>query len=97
MAKVKLIRQPTVADTKQIYEFDIEKGFRFLVKNLTDDDIFVSFDENATEDEMILIPSECAQVVMVHENVSPENGSNTVVIIPKATSEKGVEVQCLLW
>ena len=95
MAKIKLIRQPTVADTKQIYEFDIEKGFRFLVKNLTDDDIFVAFDENATEDEMILIPSERAQIVMIHENVSPENGSNTVVIIPKATSEKGVEVQWL--
>ena len=97
MAKVKLIRQPTVADTKQIYEFDIEKGFRFLVKNLTDDDILVAFDENATEDEMILIPSECAQVVMVHENIELKNGSNTVVILPKATNEKGVEVQCLLW
>ena len=97
MAKIKLIRQPTVAGTKQIYEFDIEKGFRFLVKNLTDDDIFVAFDENATEDEMILIPSECAQVVMVHENIELKNGSNTVVILPKATSEKGVEVQCLLW
>lgn len=96
MAKVKLIRQPTVANTKQIYQFDIE-GFRFLVKNLTDDDIFVSFDENATEDEMILIPSERAQIVMIHENVSLENGSKTVVILPKATSKKGVEVQCLLW
>lgn len=96
MAKIKLIRQPTVADTKQIYQFDIE-GFRFLVKNLTDDDILVAFDENATEDEMILIPSECAQVVMVHENIELKNGSKTVVILPKVTSEKGVEVQCLLW
>ena len=96
MAKIKLIRQPTVANTKQIYQLDIE-GFRFLVKNLTDDDIFVAFDENATEDEMILIPSECAQIVMIHENVSPENGSNMVVILSRATSEKGVEVQCLLW
>lgn len=96
MAKIKLIRQPTVADTKQIYQFDIE-GFRFLVKNLTDDDILVAFDENATEDEMILIPSEWTQIVMIHENVSLENGSKTVVILPKATSEKGVEVQCLSW
>ena len=96
MAKVKLIRQPTVANTKQIYKFDIE-GFKFLVKNLTDDDILVAFDENSTEDEMILVPSECAQVVMVHENIERKNGSKTVVILHKATSEKGVEVQCLLW
>lgn len=96
MAKVKLIRQPTVANTKQIYQFDIE-GFKFLVKNLTDDDILVAFDENSTEDEMILVPSECAQVIMVHENIELKNGSKTVAILPKATSEKGVEVQCLLW
>ena len=68
MAKVKLIRQPTVANTKQIYQFDIE-GFKFLVKNLTDDDILVAFDENSTEDEMILVPSECAQVIMLHVNI----------------------------
>ena len=59
--------------------------------------ILVALDENATEDEMVLIPSECSQIVQVYEHLSIQNTSDTVSILPKATSDKGVEVQCLLW
>lgn len=94
--KIKVIRQETVANTRINYKFDV-KGYKFLVKNLTDDDILVALDENATEDEMVLIPSECSQIVQVYEHLSIQNASDTVSILPKATSDKGVEVQCLLW
>lgn len=92
MQDIIFIRQPTVANVKAVYEFDVT-GKQFLIKNLTEDDIHVGFSESNEAADMIAIPGGCAQV-LTGFNVS---GSENVVILPAATSEKGVEVQCLRW
>jgi trans-2-enoyl-CoA reductase len=72
------------------------KGSKFLVKNFTDGDIKVAFD---SEDETgILIPGNAAQVCIIGE--SSGYGlyvRDTVYVTAEASSEKGVEVQCLRW
>lgn len=92
MPVLKLIRQPTIANTKTVYEFDV-LGYAFGVKNLSGGDIYVGFSEEEDKTEMLIIPNECYQMVTGLQN----NGSDKVVIMPTATSETGVEVQCLLW
>ena len=67
-------------------------GLRYLVKNFTEDDIYVGF--TAGEDKMAraLVPAETAQVFegqMITGSI--------MYVLPAATSEKGVEVQCLRW
>lgn len=93
--KLNLLRSPTQADTKLAFDFAVA-GSEFLVKNFTDGDILVSFDEN--EENPILIPAECSQVCITGQNGTwNPNPVQTVYVLPDATSEKGVEVQCLKW
>lgn len=92
MKGIILIRQATVAGTELMIEFDVA-GFEYLVKNFTDGDIYVCFSQGASKEDRILIPPESAQIV----TVMPVTGYSNVSILPEATSEKGVEVQCLKW
>lgn len=92
MKGIILIRQATVAETELVIEFDVA-GFQYLVKNFTDGDIYVGFQTGAGKEERILIPVDSAQII----TATPVTGYNIVTIIPTATSEKGVEVQCLKW
>lgn len=98
MQELKVIRQPTVANTKIVFEFDVRCD-RFLASNLTEDDIFIGFHDNAQKEQMLVVPAGCSRVcvVNVRNNWLKENASDKVYIIPTATSEKGVEVQCLRW
>ena len=93
MSKVKVIRQPTAEETL-IFEFETASS-EFMVKNFTDGDIYASLENGATKEESALIPAQTAQTVIRNKNYYA--GSNLVQIIPTATSEKGVEVQCLKW
>ena len=92
MSKVKVIRQPTAEETL-IFEFETASS-EFLVKNFTDGDIYASLERDATKEQSVLIPAQTAQVLQYG---SYGGKSNIVQIIPTATSEKGVEVQCLKW
>lgn len=86
-------RKPTTAETKIEFQFNV-MGLEFLVKNFTDSDIYVGFEDE--KEKMVLIPAETAQVVA---SVTPTGHDryDTVYVIPTAVSEKGVEVQCLRW
>lgn len=89
-----IIRNPTTAGGTLIYEFDV-LGYRFIVKNFTDGDVYASLKEGATKDESILIPAGCAQVLLENELATYGSAVSTVQIIADAASEKGVEVQCI--
>ncbi len=88
------IRAATTSEQELILEFAHE-GKEYLVKNFTDGDVYVALKESATKEESALIPAQTAQTVIRNKNYYA--GSNLVQIIPTATSEKGVEVQCLKW
>lgn len=94
-AYLTFIRQPTMAETPMKIEFDMT-GIKYLVKNFTDDDIYVAIGDAASKEDCLLIPAETSQVLVSYDGTYI-SGSNIVTIIPTATSEKGVEVQCLKW
>ena len=81
------IRAATTSEQALVLEF---------AKNFTDGDVYVALKEGATKEESALIPAQTAQSV-VRNKGGYYAGSNLVQIIPTATSEKGVEVQCLKW
>lgn len=89
------IRAATTSEQPLVLEFAHE-GKEYLVKNFTDGDVYVALKESATKEESALIPAQTAQSV-VRNKGGYYAGSNIVQIIPAATSEKGVEVQCLKW
>lgn len=89
------IRKPVVAGTALKLEFDVT-GIKFLVKNLTDGDIYVALGEAADEADCLLIPAETSQVVVAYDGTYID-GDSIITVIPTRTSEKGVEVQCLKW
>lgn len=93
MSKVKVIRQPTAEETL-IFEFEVSSS-EFLVKNFTDGDIYASLERDATKEQSVLIPAQTAQRLQYGSYGGGK--SNLVQIIPTATNEKGVEVQCLKW
>ena len=95
MSKVKVIRQPT-SEATLIFEFDTASS-EFLVKNFTDGDVYVGLKDGATKEESMLIPANTAQCVILRDKMYFDKDGNIVQIIPTATSEKGVEVQCLKW
>ena len=93
MAKIKLIRQPTVANQQMSYEFNT-LGFVFLVKNFTDSDILVWLDEECSDDEKVLIEANGFEEIEVNRgNRSIVNGSRVVNIMPSESNSIGVEVQ----
>lgn len=89
------IRAATASEQALVLEFAYE-GKEFLVKNFTDGDVYVALKEGATKEESALIPAQTAQTIIRNKS-DYYAGSNIVQIIPTATSEKGVEVQCLKW
>lgn len=89
------IRAATISEQALVLEFAHE-GKEYLVKNFTDGDVYVALKEGATKEESALIPAQTAQTI-VRNKSDYYAGSNIVQIIPTATSEKGVEVQCLKW
>lgn len=93
MSKVKVMRQPTASATLN-FEFEVAAS-EFLIKNLTDGEIYASLERDATKEQSVLIPAQTAQRLQYGSYGGGK--SNIVQIIPTVTSEKGVEVQCLKW
>ena len=97
MAKIKLIRQPTVANQQMSYEFDV-LGFVFLISNFTNNNILVWLDENCSDEEKVLIPAgEWREIEANRGDRSVRNGSKVVNIMPIETNSIGVEVQVEKW
>lgn len=86
------VQRKTLDGTSTEFEFDV-RGTKFLVKNLSDDDILVNFEDitSENEDDSILIPSQIAQVVLMNE-ISHYGYSSIFV---KGTGD--VEVQIVRW
>lgn len=94
--KFNVIRKPMIEGQKEKYDFG--NGSEYLVKNFTDDDIYVGLSENAEKSDCICIPAECCQIIILRKSPIWETDTlSTLWIIPESTSEKGVEVQCLKW
>lgn len=75
------------------FEFSV-KGTKFLVKNLSDADIYVNFENitNDNEDTSILIPSQVAQVVLMNE--ISHFGFDKIYVKGAGTGDVEVQVVC---
>ena len=62
---------------------------KFIVKNFSDNDVFVSFSKNATESSSIKIPKNFYQVIEFNENDVTANETDTLYC--KGTGE--IEIQ----
>lgn len=85
--KETVIRQPCVADTQLSFIFE-KKSAKYQILNNTSEVIFASFGD--TCDTGIMIPSECARILIVDSTES--KGSNTVTILPKASTSGEYDV-----
>ncbi|MGM9977824.1 MAG: hypothetical protein ACI33J_03400 [Clostridium sp.] len=79
--KETVIRQPCVADTQLSFIFE-KKSAKYQILNNTSEVIFASFGD--TCDTGIMIPSECARILVVDDTGA--KGSNTVTILPKSNT-----------
>lgn len=97
MSDIKIVRKPVAANTPTTFNFDVS-GIRFLVKNFTDGDIFVALKSGAMKEESVLIPANCAQILEARLVISGSVDTTKIVqVIADTSSQKGVEVQCLIW
>ena len=97
MKDLKIIRNTITANEANKFEFDVE-GFEFLVKNFTEGDIYVAFENTTDTDEMSKIPSMAGQVCVRNKSkgsTGSGNSSNEVYVY--STSSGEVEVQCLMF
>lgn len=100
MSKIKFIRQNIVAEQRTVFLFQV-LAYKFLVKNLTDGNIYIYLmsredkEEEIDKEDCLLIPSETAQIIMVNESKNNEDRTDKVLIIAENTGE--VEVQLLEW
>ena len=85
--KEEVIRQPVVADTQLSFIF-AKKSTEYQILNNTSEVIFASFGDSC--DTGIMIPSECARILVVDNTRS--KGSNTVTILPKASTSGDYDV-----
>lgn len=83
------IERKTLSGSKTSFVFDYKRP-RFVVKNFTDSDVYVSFSQSATDDKSIKIPSGMGQICMVTDE---DHGIGIDTVYVKGTGE--VEVQQL--
>lgn len=67
----------------------------YLVKNFSDNDVYVSFENNTADNEAIKIPAKCYQVVVIDYWLGGHECYKSKDIYIKGTGE--VEVQQLCW
>lgn len=90
---MKVLRKNVTANSVTDFEFENLQGFSFLVKNLTNSDILVcfnEFDENAN----IKIPAYMSQTITQNINHTNSNYATDTISV-KSLEEGEVEVQCL--
>ena len=85
------IRRETLSGTSQAFTFDKNRS-DYLVKNFTESDIYVAFEESASQARSIRIPSRYGQICSC-SNVEGTTGMTTTTVYVTGTGE--VEVQQL--
>ena len=83
-------RVAITAGTAVVINFDVSGVRKWLVKNLTDGDVY--FGTSQEKSEMILIPAGCAQIIDLSDAGPPFPSS--FYVIGDSSSDKGVEVIC---
>lgn len=95
-AKLAVKRIGTEAGKEVEIEFT-RFGNKFLVKNFTEGDIYVSFESPVNKAESVLIRPDTYQNVMIGERFDYEKtASHTIYILPEESSEDGIEVQLIV-
>lgn len=96
MGSLKIDRQATTASEVLTFMFDVRCS-KFLIKNLSGGVIHVTFNDKYSDENSIYIPEDTAQVIIRNEltNLKNYNYTDTICVKPEATSNIGVEVQCL--
>lgn len=96
MAKLKVQRLSTTAGENAGVEFE-RPGLQFLVTNTTGDNIYVCMDKEYNKDNAVLVPNETSRVVTAYAGSNNNIYTDILTIAAIATSDEGVEVQCILW
>ena len=96
MEKLQVNTVDTIANTENNLDFDV-KGYEFLVTNTSGDNIRVTLGESYDEANSVIVPSDCSRVVTVCKVHSLSQATDSVAVMPSATSTQGLEVQCILW
>lgn len=90
---MKVLRKNVTANSTTQFNFANLQGYSFLVKNLTNGDILVCFDE-FDENANIKIPAYMSQTITQNVNHTNSNYATDTIVV-KAVEEGEVEVQCL--
>lgn len=91
---MQLLRKKVSANTITEFKFDVN-AYDFLVKNLTDDYIYICFNE-FNENQNIKIPSYKSQVITMNTNHTNSKYATNILSI-KSNIEGEVEIQCLTY
>lgn len=95
MEKTTRLRK-AVGGAKVPFQFDV-KACEFLIKNLTDSSIYVTFSMDETDiEKMILIPQGSYQRYTVRDGECNLASTDTVYVAGENSGE-GVEIECLKW
>jgi len=94
---INMLRKDVAVGTATEFSFPIA-CCDFLLKNMTDGDIYVSFGEVPdSTDEMLLIPSGSWQRHLCKDIMGNYASCKSVFVIGTDSAGKGVEVECLRW
>ena len=96
MEKLQVNTVDTIANTENNLDFDV-KGYEFLVTNTTGDNVRITLGKTYDEANSVIVPTDCSRVVTVCKVHSLSQATDSVAVMPSATSTQGLEVQCILW
>lgn len=88
------LRLDVTADVITTFDFK-KKGYKFLIKNFTDDDIYIGINSTDTKDKMLKLPSDKMQYFEINEDIRSEYGVQKLYVIANTTTSQGVEIQCI--
>lgn len=88
------VKRNTLSGGITKFSFDYICG-EYLVKNFSDGDVYVSYEDNTSNDEAIKIPANSYQIVVVNYHLGGLECYKSKDLYIKGTGE--VEVQQLCW
>lgn len=92
-----MLRKSVAAGAATEFKFGV-RSCVFLVKNMTEGNVFVSFGENpGSTDKMILIPPGTWQRHVCLLDSGELASCDTVFVVGSGDPGDGVEVECLRW
>lgn len=87
------LKRVTLTGTTQAVSFDTRCG-KYLVKNFSSNDLYVSFDSNLVEANSIKIAAGNGQVCLINEHYDWSEEVKTNTIYVKGTGEIEVQQLC---